>query len=90
MFHVVIECQGLHPPDRLQASRDIVEEFTHRLWHQDVSCAWVGENLRIEAHDDFDADGLALRDEFSDAIVASVANAEYTDLRVISVTEISS
>jgi hypothetical protein len=35
---------------------------------------------------DYDDKGLALLDEFSDAIVACVKNAEYSDMQVISVT----
>jgi hypothetical protein len=89
MFHVVIECEGLPLTEGSRAAIDVVEEFTHRPWHQRVRCTWDGKALRLEADNDFDENGLALRDEFSDAIVACVADAQYTDLKIISVTEVS-
>jgi hypothetical protein len=88
MFHVVIECDGLPVNEGPQAALDIAEGFAQRPWHQNVRCAWDGKTLRLEADVDFDANGLALRDEFSDEIVANVKNAEYSDLRVVSVTEV--
>ncbi len=87
MFHLVLECEG-PLKDGSQAALDIADEFTHRPWHQNVTCAWDGAVLRLEADNDFDEDGLALRDEFSDAIVACVTDAEYSDLRVVSVTDL--
>jgi hypothetical protein len=77
---------GLPLSDGSQAAIDITEEFTHRPWHENVKCTWVGRVLRLEADNDYDKDGLALRDEFSDAIVACIKDAEYSDLRVVSVT----
>jgi len=87
MFHVVLECEGLHSSDGPQAAVDITEEFTHRPWQKNVSCTWDGHILRLEVDNDFDPKGLASRDEFSDVIVACVVDAEYSDLRVVSVTE---
>ena len=46
----------------------------------------TGRALRLEADNDYHDKGLALLDEFSDAIVACVKDAEYSDMRVISVT----
>jgi len=89
MFHVVIECDGLPVNEGPQAALDIAEGFSQRPWHQNVRCVWHGKTLRLEADVDFDANGLALRDEFSDEIVANVKNAEYSDLRVVSVTEVA-
>src|SRR5439155_1050678 len=55
---------------RPQAAADIAEEFTHRRWHENVECKWNGESLILTAENDFDAEGRALTDEFSDAIAA--------------------
>jgi hypothetical protein len=54
------------------APATITEEFTHRPWHQNVSCEWDGTQLVLQADNDFDSNGLALRDEFSDAISACI------------------
>ena len=73
--------------DRQQAALEIAEEFLHRPWHQNVRCTWDGRALHLEADNDFDDTGLALLDEFSDAIAACVKeHEECGDLRVISVT----
>lgn len=49
---------------------DVAEEFTHRQWHQNVRCTWTGDILLLVADNDFDSDGEALADEFSDAVAA--------------------
>jgi hypothetical protein len=90
MFHVVLECEaeGLSPEIGEQAATDIAEEFTHRPWHTNVRCIWDGHRMRLEADNDYDDKGLALRDEFSDAMVACVAMYERLgDMRIVSVTE---
>lgn len=88
MFHVVLECEGIHPEEGDQAATDITEEFSKSPWHHNPKCTWDGTTLRLEVDTDFDSQGLALRDEFSDAIVACVVNAEYTNMRVVSVAEV--
>lgn len=86
MFHIVLECEGVPKAAGPQAAVDITEEFSHRPWHQNVKCTWDGLVLRLEADNDYDENGLALSDEFSDAISACVKDAEYGDLRVVSIT----
>jgi len=88
MFHVVLECELPESAGPQQAALDITEEFLHRPWHHNVRCTWDGRTLHLEADNDFDDNGLALLDEFSDAIVACVKDAEYSDLRVISVSSL--
>jgi hypothetical protein len=39
-----------------------------------VVCRWDGHVLILQAENDFDREGLALIDEFSDAISACIAN----------------
>ena len=87
MFHIVLECEGIPTAAGSQAAADITEEFTHRPWHQNASCTWDGRILRLEADNNYDENGLALLDEFSDAIVACVEDAQYSNLRVGAVTE---
>lgn len=74
MFHIVLECEGLPELAGPQAAVDIAEEFAHRPRYQKVRCAWDGRVLRLEADNDYDENGLALSDEFSDAISACVRN----------------
>jgi hypothetical protein len=90
MLSIVLECdaEGLSPEIGEQAAIDIAEEFTHRPWHTNVRCTWDGHCMRLEAENDFDANGLRLRDEFSDALAACVAMyARPGDLRIVSVSE---
>ena len=56
------------------AARDIAEEFTHRPWPRNVQCEWDGFRLILRAENDFDSNGLALLDEFSDAISSSITD----------------
>jgi hypothetical protein len=87
MFHIVLECEGVPKLSGHQAAVDITEEFAQRPWHQNVRCTWDGLILRLEADNDYDETGLALTDEFSDAIAACIRDAGCGDLRVVSVTE---
>jgi len=44
--------------------------------------------MRLEAQNDYDNQGLAIRDEFSDALAACVAMyARVGDIRIVSITE---
>lgn len=49
---------------------DIADEFDSRPWHRNVSCRWDKDRIVLEAESDYDSDGQALLDEFSDAICA--------------------
>jgi hypothetical protein len=61
----------------------------HRPWHKDASCAWDGSKLILQAENDFDSNGLALLDEFSDAISACIKDGFDGDLKVVSICELS-
>jgi hypothetical protein len=87
MFHIVLEWSGVPEMAGAQAAIDIAEEFRHHPWHQNVTCIWKSPVLRLEADNDYDENGLALMDEFSDAISACVQDAGDGDLRVVSVAE---
>jgi hypothetical protein len=86
MYRIVLACSGVRADDALEAARDITEEFTHRPWHQNVRCEWDGPRLMLHAENDFDSDGRALGDEFSDAIIACVRDGFDGNIEVVSVT----
>jgi hypothetical protein len=73
MFRIVLTCDGVPRDVGAQAATDITKEFTHRPWHQNAECQWDGERLTLCAENDFDSNGEALADEFSDAIAACIA-----------------
>jgi len=51
-----------------------------------VSCEWDGAELILRAENDWDANGKALMDEFSDAICANADRFD-GDIAVRSITE---
>jgi hypothetical protein len=86
MYRIVVACNGVPANVGAAAVRDITEEFTHRPWHQNVRCEWDGSRLMLQAENDFDSNGLALLDEFSDAISASIADGFDGGIEVVSVS----
>lgn len=85
MFKLTLTCSGVPEHVGRQAALDITEEFKSRPWHHDVICSWDGELLVLEAVNDFDADSLALCDEFSDAISACIQEGFDGDITILSV-----
>jgi hypothetical protein len=54
-----------------EAAADIEREFREeRPWHRDVTCSFAGGVLTLVATNDYDSQGRALSDEFSDCIAA--------------------
>jgi hypothetical protein len=90
MYRITIVCKGVPKHAGATAAQDIQEEFTHRPWHKDVLCSWDGSQLILQADNDFDSDGRALLDEFSDAISACIKDGFDGDLEIISVREFDS
>ena len=86
MYRIVLACDGIPAHEGLSGAREITEEFTHRPWHKNVKCEWDGSRLILQADNDFDSNGLALMDEFSDAISACIKDAGEGDIAVVSVT----
>jgi hypothetical protein len=84
MYRIVLTCKGVPAALGANGARDITEEFTRRPWHQNVTCEWDGSQLILQADNDFDASGLALRDEFSDAISACIRDAFDGDIDILS------
>ena len=71
-YRVVVVCTGVAMNAGTQAALDITEEFTHRPRHHNAVCIWDGHVLILQSENDFDPNGVALMDEFSDAISANV------------------
>lgn len=86
MYRIVLACKGVPAKVGAQAAQDVTDEFTHRPWHQNVRCVWDGSRLILHADNDYDLNGLALLDEFSDAISASTAEGFDGDIEVVSVS----
>lgn len=89
MYRITLACNGI--PSRLGpvGAADVTEEFSHRPWHQNVRCEWDGERLLLHAENDWDADGKALLDEFSDAVSASIEETFGYGLEVVSITSVA-
>jgi hypothetical protein len=89
VFRVKLECDGFSPSLGPQAATDVAEEFAHRPWHENVTCIWNGTALVLTAENDDDENGLALIDEFSDAVTACIGDTENTiSIRLVEVTEL--
>jgi hypothetical protein len=74
MFHITLVCDGLTASAGGEAARDIAQDFAkHRTWHAYVACEWESSRLVLRAENDFDDDGEATLDEFSECITAHVA-----------------
>ena len=51
-----------------------------------MKCEWKGSQLILQAENNFDSDGSALMDEFSDAISACISDVGNGDIAVVSAT----
>ena len=87
-YRIVLACRVVPAAVGAVAARDITEEFTHRPWHQNVRCEWDGSRLMLQSENDFDSNGLALLDEFSDPISASIADGFDGGIEVVSVSHL--
>jgi len=73
MYRIVLTCSGVPIDEGAEAASDITNGFrVHRAWHNNVSCQWDGAQLILQAENDFDSQGLALQDEFSDCLSAYI------------------
>jgi hypothetical protein len=86
MYRIVLACTGVPVDIGAARARDIAQEFTHRPHHQNVTCEWDGSRLTLQADNDFDSSGLALLDEFSDAISACISVGFDGDIEIVSTT----
>ena len=89
MFKIVLECENIPVSEGEEAAGDITNEFrAERRWHKEATCTWTGSSLLLEVENDFDENGLATLDEFSDTIGAYVATLFEGTIHVRSVTKI--
>lgn len=64
--------------------RHIQQEFgEHRTHHKNVVCTYTNGELVLTAENDFDPNGLALMEEFSDCISAYIAELFDGEIRVV-------
>jgi len=87
-YHAILTCSGLTDAEAASAPADILEEFGHRPWHQNVNCRWNGQLLWLEADNDYDSDGKALLDEFRDAVIACVNTSGTIQFEIVSVESV--
>lgn len=87
-YRVVVRCQGLPPDAGMEAAKNITAGFSKRKWHRKAVCSWDGKCLTLAVENEFDREGRATLDEFSDEISACVKGGFDGDMRVISATEI--
>jgi hypothetical protein len=73
MFRITIRAGGISPYIGPRAAQDIENEFhERRQWHKQVACSFSAGTLTLVALNDFDRDGRALSDEFSDCLCAYI------------------
>jgi hypothetical protein len=87
-YRIELVCDGVPSDAGGQAAIDIRDEVGHRPWHENVQCKWNGTALFLAAENDYDSEGRALMDEFSDAIAACIADGFDGRIRVVSVKEL--
>jgi hypothetical protein len=79
-----LACDGI-PADRgPETVADVAKEFTQRAWHENVESTWRDGSLLLSAENEYDRQGLALMDEFSDAISACTAADFGYSIRLVS------
>jgi len=86
MYRIVLACKVVSAHEGLTGAQCIQEEFTRRPWHTNVKCEWDDGRLILQADNDYDSNGRALMDEFSDSISACISNAGDGVIEVLSVT----
>jgi hypothetical protein len=90
MFQIILACYGVPEQMGIYEAIAVSDEFKRRPWHRNVSCTWEGNRLMLRAENDYDANGLALAEEFSDAISVSIAQPFNGEIKIESVTPPSS
>jgi hypothetical protein len=86
MYRVTVSCEGNAPIDWPDAPADVAAEFASRQWHQFVDCRWEGSTLFLVADNDYDDDGEALADEYSDTVAAYAPGTPGYRIRITSVS----
>jgi len=90
IYRITLSCSGIPPEQAQVGAADIEKEFKHRPWQKNVSCTWDGKNILIAAENMADSDGLALMDEFSDAISACIDGQFDSEISVVCIEDLGS
>jgi hypothetical protein len=62
---------------------DVREEFSSRQRHQIIDIRWLGQTLLLTVGNDYDANGEALAEEFSDTITAYAPGTPGYSVRIV-------
>jgi hypothetical protein len=87
MFRITVSCDGIPPGEWPEAISDVREEFSSREWHHVFDIRWLGQALLLTVENDYDANGEALADEFSDTIAAYAPGTPGYSVRIVSVAK---
>jgi hypothetical protein len=87
-YRAVLQCDGVPAAFGAEGAKLITAKFVKRTWHKNAKCSWDGNHLTLSVENDFDRDGRAVMDEFSDEVSACIRGGFDGNLRVISVTEV--
>lgn len=88
MYQSTFICTGLSNEEAGEAVADMLTEFAQRSWQQAVTCEWRDGVLRLSAENDADRTGMALLDEFGDAICVYINYSGEIHVSVESVLEV--
>lgn len=89
MFKITMRAGGVDVDVGPTAAEDIQSEFRqHRPWHERVTCTFANGTLTLVAFNDFDSDGLALSDEFSDCLSAYIPLGKRSDEGVFEIVAV--
>jgi hypothetical protein len=89
-YHITLKADGLPAQEGRKGAKLITEEFRKRPHHQNAHCYWDDKenSLLLQAVNDFDSDGRALLDEFSDCISACFSDVGNGDLKILSIVNL--
>ncbi len=86
MFKITMRAGGIDLGVGPEVAEDIENEFKERRpWHKRVTCTFSDGTLTLVAFNDFDPEGLALSDEFSDCLSAYIPLGRISDEGVFEV-----
>ena len=85
MFRVTVKFERIARDVWPKALEDVRTEFRDRPWHRIVDVRWAGNTLLVIAENDYDSDGEALANEFSDTVAAYAPGSPGYRVDVVSV-----
>jgi hypothetical protein len=88
MYKIKLACHGVPEHAGAEAAVDITREFAARPWQNYALCSWDGSSLLPELQNNFDENGLASKDEFSDAISARISEGFDGDIKVVNISPV--